>query len=144
MAYASLRDFYVGHVDCKVGDVKSKKKTRDKITKIIEAPMNFALFISIVGLAFTVNAIEFACSLGLPAIFTGVLAQADLSTMAYYGYIGLYDLFFMLDDLVIFGLAAFAVNKFVGDKYVKYCKLLGGVVLLVLAFVLLITPELLR
>ncbi len=144
MAYRSLKDFYIGHVECEVGDLKSKKKTRDKITKIIQAPMNIALFFSIVGLAFTVNAIEFACSLGLPAIFTGVLAQADLSSWAYYGYIGLYDLFFMLDDLVIFGLAAFAVDKFVGDKYVKYCKLLGGVVLLILAVVLLIAPGILR
>ncbi|MBN1783823.1 MAG: hypothetical protein JW812_02555 [Alphaproteobacteria bacterium] len=144
MGYASLRDYWKGHVDCEVGDLKSKAKTRDKIKEIIEAPMNWALFISVVGLAFTVNAIEFACSLGLPAVFTGVLAQADLSTWAYYGYIGLYDFFFMLDDIVIFSLAAFAVDKFVGDKYVKYCKLLGGIVLVLLAVILLVAPEVLR
>ncbi|MHA1549958.1 MAG: glutaredoxin family protein, partial [Alphaproteobacteria bacterium] len=144
LAFVSLRDFWRGKVECEVGNLKSKQKTRKRIQNIIDAPMNIALFFSIVALAFTVNAIEFACSLGLPAIFTGVLAQADLTQLGYYGYIALYDLFYMLDDVVIFSLAAIAVDKFVGDKYVKYCKLGGGIILIFLAALLLIAPEMLR
>ena len=41
----------------------------------------------------------------------------DLSTPAYYGYISLYVLFFMLDDLVIFGLAAFAIQNVIDTRY---------------------------
>ncbi|WP_158008263.1 hypothetical protein [Methyloceanibacter methanicus] len=42
-----------------------------------------------------------------------MLALSDVSTFGYYAYIALYVVFFMLDDLIIFGLAAFAVQAFV-------------------------------
>ena len=50
----------------------------------------------------------------------------------------------MLDDLIIFGLAAFAVTSTIGDKYAKYCKLIGGTVLLLLGLMLALAPHLLR
>ncbi len=144
MGYKSIKDFIKGDVECEIGDMESRSKTRTRIQRIIDAPMNIALFISIVGLAFTVNAVEFACSLGLPAVYTAVLAQADLSVFAYYGYIALYVFFYMLDDLIIFSLAALAVDKFVGDGYVKYCKLIGGVILILLAVMMIFFPDALR
>jgi len=61
---------------------------------------------SVIVLAFIVNSIEFACSAALPAIFTHTLTLRHLPTWHYYGYILLYDFFFMLDDMIIFGLAA--------------------------------------
>jgi hypothetical protein len=60
----------------------------------------------LVGLAFTVNAIEFVCLAALPAIYTHTLALMGL----------LYVLFFMLDDLVVFGFAAFAIQKIVDTR----------------------------
>ncbi len=41
----------------------------------------------------------------------------DLSIGQYYGYITLYVMLFMLDDLVIFGFAAFAIQKIVDTSY---------------------------
>jgi putative Mn2+ efflux pump MntP len=49
----------------------------------------------------------------------------------------------MLDDLIIFGLAAFAVNTTLGSKYAKYCKLIGGIIMLILGLVLVFAPHLL-
>jgi hypothetical protein len=49
---------------------------------------------------------------------------------AYYGYITLYVLVFMLDDLVIFGLAAFAIQKFIDTRYAAISHGAGGVTLL--------------
>jgi cadmium resistance protein CadD (predicted permease) len=77
-------------------------------------------------------------------VFTQVLAQASLSTLEHYLYIGLYVFFFMLDDLIIFGLAAFAVSSGIGERYAKYCKVLGGVILFALGLLLLFAPHLLR
>lgn len=47
----------------------------------------------------------------------------------------------MLDDLIVFSLAAFAVNKYAGDKYMVWCKLIGGVILFVLGFLMLFHPD---
>ncbi|MBU0461668.1 MAG: hypothetical protein KJ574_03715, partial [Nanoarchaeota archaeon] len=67
-----------------------------------------------------------------------------LSGWAYYGYILLYDIFFMLDDIIIFSLAVLALNTTVGERYAKYCKLIGGAVLLLLGLLLTFAPHLLR
>jgi hypothetical protein len=116
---------------------------------IVRAPITLASLIAIVALAFTVNTIEFntiefACSAGLPAIFTHTLALRALPLVDYYGYILLYDLFFMLDDLIIFTLAALAVATNVGLRYARHCKLLGGIILIPLGLIMLFRPELLR
>jgi hypothetical protein len=100
--------------------------------------------VSIVALAFAVNSIEFVCSSAIPAVFTQVLALKQLPMLEYYFYILLYDLFFMLDDLIIFGLAAFAVSRSIGQSYTKWSKLFGGIIMLILGLLLLFFPHLLR
>jgi len=129
---------------CKVGDVKSKKKTMHRMEKIVHSPLTWATFGGIVVLAFIVNALEFVCSAGIPAIFTQVLAISDITTFQHYFYLFLYDIFYMLDDFIVFGLALFAMNTSLGDKYAKYCKLIGGAILLILGFILAFMPQLLQ
>ena len=41
----------------------------------------------------------------------------NLPTIEYYGYILLYDFFFMLDDLIIFSLAVLALDTRIGQRY---------------------------
>jgi hypothetical protein len=50
----------------------------------------------------------------------------------------------MLDDFIIFGLAAFAVNRYVGDRYVVHCKLIGGIILFLLGIAMIFFPQYLR
>lgn len=132
-----------GALECEIGDVNSKKKTMSRMERIVHSPLTLATVFGIIGLAFVVNSIEFACSSAIPLIFTQVLALSNLSTLQHYLYILLYDLFFMLDDLIIFGLAAFAVNTTIGDKYAKYCKLIGGLILILLGVFLVFFPGIL-
>lgn len=58
-------------------------------------------------------------------------------------YILLYDFFFMLDDLIIFGSAVFAFNTVLGTKYVAYGRMAGGILLMVLGFLLTFMPHIL-
>jgi len=141
----SLKEYLTtkGSLTCKVGDDNSHKKTSDKINQIISAPLSVGIFFSIVVLAFVVNSVEFVCSSAIPAVFTQVLAISNLTDLERYAYIALYDFFFMLDDLLVFGLAALAVTTF-GEKYAKYCKVIGGVIMAVLGIILLFAPQLLR
>ena len=73
-------------------------------------------------------------------MYTHILALIDLSSAAYYGYIALYVLFFMLDDLVIFGLAAFAVQGVLDTRYAAFSRAAGGVALLGLGVWMLMRP----
>jgi len=142
----SIREYIIagGIPSCKIGDAKSKKRTMDKIETIVRKPLSVSTISGIIALAFIVNSIEFACSAALPAIYTHVLSLHNLPSWQYYSYILLYDFFFMLDDLIIFSLAAFAVNSNTGRKYAHHCTILGGVVLVVLGILMAFLPDLLR
>jgi len=132
-----------GAIVCEVGDEESRKKTMTRIEKVVLSPVTLATIAGIVVLAFVVNSIEFLCSAALPAIFTHVLSLSNLSTLRYYAYILLYDFFFMLTALIIFGSAAFAMTSSLGDRFAKYCRPLGGTILLILGVLLLFAPRLL-
>jgi glutaredoxin len=119
-----------GVIVCEVGNVPQRQRTMRWIRDIVAAPVGLASLVLVIGLAFTVNAIEFICSAALPAIYTHMLALTELSTGQYYGYIALYVTFFMLDDLVIFGLAAIAAQKIVDTRYAVLSRAAGGALLI--------------
>ena len=141
----NIREFIKtkGAIVCELGDEESKKKTMTRIEKVVFSPLTLGTIAGIVALAFVVNSIEFLCSFALPATFTRVLSLSNLSTFRYYGYILLYDFFFMLVALIIFGSVAFAMTSSLGDRYAKYCRPFGGTILLILGVLLLFAPHLL-
>ena len=146
MGILSLRGFIAsgGQIVCKVGDIKSRQKTRTKIQELVASPLTWASFAGIVALAFAVNSIEFVCSSAMPALFTHVLSVANLPGLTYYFYILIYVMAFMLDDFIIFMAAALAVDRFAGEKYAGFCKLVGGILMVGLGLVLAFFPEVLR
>jgi hypothetical protein len=101
--------------------------------------------ISIVGmmvLAVSVNMIELVCSAGLPAVYTQVLSYNQLPHWQYYVYLGLYTLIFMLDDLAVFAIAMFSLQAVgIQNKYARYSKLIGGSIILIIGFLMLVKPE---
>jgi hypothetical protein len=119
-----------GVIVCEVGDIEHRQRTMLRLRKLVAAPIGVSSLILVVALAFAVNAIEFVCSAALPAVYTHMLALIDLSTLQYYSYIMLYVSFFMLDDLVIFGFAAFAVHKIVDTRYAAASRAAGGAILM--------------
>jgi len=142
----SVREYLAakGELACAIGDPNSKHKTMNRIERIVQAPLSMASVIGIIALAFVINTVEFACSAALPAIFTHTLALHNLPAPAYYGYILIYDFFFMLDDLIIFSLAALALDTGIGHRYAKHCKIIGGIVLLILGGLMVFQPAALR
>ena len=57
----------------------------------------------------------------------------------------LYTLFYMADDIIIFGLAIWGYQKFyaLGQKYSKASTLVAGILMLALGGILVINPQLL-
>jgi len=126
-----------GAIVCEITDEESRRKTMTKIQKIVSSPITLGTIAGIIALAFAVNSIEFVCSAAIPAVFTRVLSLASLTTLQYYSYILLYVFFFMLDDLIIFGTAAFALTSNLGDRYAKYSRPVGATILIILGILLL-------
>ncbi|MDD5339821.1 MAG: thioredoxin family protein [Candidatus ainarchaeum sp.] len=141
----SIKEYLETHgaMSCKVTGGDEKKKLTARMRELVAAPMTWAVLAGIVVLAFTVNSMEFVCSSAIPAVFTQVLALSGLPAWQYYAYILLYDLFFMLDDLLVFGSAVLVYSE-VGGKYAKYCKMIGGAIMLILGLMLLFAPGMLR
>jgi len=84
-----LRSFIItrGAPACGVGGGDFKKRTMGRMERLVAAPVSLFSLLGIIALAFTVNTIEFACSAGLPAVFTHILSLRQLSALQYYGYI---------------------------------------------------------
>ena len=142
----NVRDYIKsgGQVVCEVIDQDSRKSTMSKIQSIVASPLSVGVVFAVIALAFIVNSFEFVCSAALPAIFTRVLTLAGLTTAQYYLYIFLYVFFLMLDHLVIFSAAALALNTSLADRYMKYCRPIGGAILVILGVMLMFAPQLLR
>ncbi len=142
----NIKDYITtkGDLTCKVVDEKGQEKTIKRIEKIISQPVSIAIILSVIGLAFVVNSVEFVCSAAIPAVFTQILTLSGISSLYHYLYILLYVFFFMLDDVIIFGMAAFAIGSSFGEKYAKYSKIIGGAILIILGIIMLFAPQLLR
>lgn len=110
--------------------------------KIVYSPLTSVILIGTIILALAINLVEFFCSAGLPAIFTRILALNPIGTLNYYLYLLLYTFVFMLDDLIIFSLAAITLSR-IGftEKYNYWTTLIGGLLILVLGILLIFKPE---
>ena len=128
---------------CKATSPKYKKYVSEKLSLFTQDKIWLAI-LGIILLAFSVNLIELICSAGLPVVYIQVLSMSNLSPLAYYLYLGLYILVFMLDDLFIFLLAVFSLEMVkLTAKYSRVSHLIGGVVLLIIGALLIFKPELL-
>lgn len=133
-----------GYIECKLSNNKTRQQSMSKIRELMKEKLTLSVIFGIIVLAFVVNSIEFLCSAALPATFTYILTQSSLSTLSYYLYILLYTIMFMLDDLIIFSCAIFAVNKYSGEKYEKYSTLIGGITMCAIGILVVFFPSLLK
>ncbi|OQA30040.1 MAG: hypothetical protein BWY57_03090 [Betaproteobacteria bacterium ADurb.Bin341] len=142
MGGLSLRDFFRNDPTCKVTAAPARRAILDKLKQLaLSASLPLAL-IGITLLAFAVNIVELLCSAGIPAVYTQYLALSRLSAWQHYGYLGLYVLVFMANELIIYFLAMLTLEiKDIGQRFTRWSKLAGGIVLLVLGALMLLKPE---
>lgn len=133
-----------GYVECKLSNNQTRQKSMLKIKELMKEDLSLLVIAGIVLLAFVVNSVEFLCSAALPATFTYILTQANLPMILYYSYILLYTIMYMLDDLIVFGCAVFAINKYAGEKYEKYSTLIGGITMCLIGILVVFFPNLLK
>jgi hypothetical protein len=114
------------------------RRTRD----LVNAANLPAMLAGTVVLALAANAYELLCTAGFPLVFTRILTLADLATPAYYGYLALYNLVYVLPLLaiVVVFVATLGARK-LQDEEGRMLKLLSGLMMLGLGLVLLLAPE---
>jgi len=127
---------------CIIASSSEQKKTKDKIVDIVKKPLNIVTAFGIIGIAFSVNIIEFACSIGIPQTFTKILEINQLDLWKTQAMMLIYIFSYMIDDFIVFGVALYSFDKIgITEKYSKYCQFIGGVLMIVLGLILLFKRE---
>lgn len=130
---------------CKVIDAEKRVSIIASVKKLAHEPLTWVSAAGIIGLAFSVNVIEFACSIGIPQAFTKILELNQLSLWQEQGLMAIYIFFYMLDDFLVFGLALWgAQHLHLTQKYSRWSTFVGGILMLLLGALLIFAPELLR
>jgi len=135
---------YVRNPDaaCRVTAPQARRRVFESLRALATEGRFWLALLGIVALAFAVNLVELLCSAGIPAVYTQVLALSNLPAWQYYGYLALYILVFMLDDLFVFVVAMKTLQVTgVTAGYSRFAHLAGGVVLLAIGALLLLRPE---
>lgn len=110
---------------------------------ILESYVKKATVPAIIILAVILSFVELLCTLGLPLAYVTILAERGFSAVSSFFYILWYNLFYVAPLLIIIFLVYFFVLEAekaeeYRQKLRKYMKLLGGLIMLVLAILLLL------
>jgi len=131
-------------LECEVTDFEQRAKISKKIKDIANKPFTLLTALAIIGLALSVNVIEFACSVGIPQTYTKILQINEVPFWTRQFYTFIYIIGYMVDDIIVFGFALMSVNKLqLTTKYSKWVNLFGGILMIILGLIMLIKPSLL-
>lgn len=138
-----LREFVRNpNASCPITTPGEKQRVMDRLKSAVTERSFVVAIFGIMTLAVAVNMIELLCSAGIPAVYTQVLALSDLTPLAYYGYLALYIVVFMLDDAIIFVAAMLTLQATgLAASYSRWSHLIGGCVLLGIGALLIFSPE---
>ena len=111
-------------------------------SKIVKEKSFILALLGIILLAAAVNIIELLCSLGLPVMFSEILAINGVSNTQKIIYSLIYVFFFLIDDIIVFIIAMKTMEiRVVSNKFGKYSHLIGGLIMLIIGFLMLYRPE---
>jgi thiol-disulfide isomerase/thioredoxin len=103
-----------------------------------------SILIGTITLALAANAYELLCTAGFPMVFTRILTLNELSPATHYLYLALYNVVYILPLLaiVVVFVVTLGARKLSEDEG-RILKLLSGLMMFGLGFVLLVAPDLL-
>jgi len=112
-----------------------------RVRRVVQAEHVAGSMLLVTVLAVLVNLVELLCTAGLPALYTRILTLQEMSRTAYYGYLALYDLAYVLDDALVVGIAVWTLGgaKLAPDQG-RWLKLVSGVTVIALGVLLLVAP----
>lgn len=98
--------------------------------------------IGAVVLAVLVQIVEFMCTSGFPALYTRILTLRQLDSLSYYGYLLLYNVAYMFDDVIVLAIGVITLSqRRLQEKEGRWLKLISGLVMVGLAIYLILPPK---
>ena len=99
------------------------------------------LITSSIALAAFASLVELPCTAGFPIIYTGILSAKSLGVMSYYGYLALYNLFYVLPLAVVITIFGYTFQgKKISQRQMQIIKFIGGLIMILLGIILLVNP----
>lgn len=139
----NVKDFFALHRGVSLSIPESAKPgLYARIRRILQADNLAGALVSVIVLAGLVNTIELLCTAGFPAVYTQILTMQQLPTWNYYGYLGLYNLAYILDDGLMVTIAVVTLSRRkLQERAGRWLKLASGLVMAGLGAILLLSPE---
>lgn len=110
-----------------------------RIRGILQAKNLTGALIGAVVLAVLVQIVEFMCTSGFPALYTRILTLKHLDSANYYGYLLLYNLAYMLDDLIVLAVGIITLSqRRLQEREGRWLKLISGLVMVGLGVYLIL------
>ncbi len=146
-AFVNIKDYfwYKEGVSLTISE-KDKPGIFRNIRKVISLSDNFwAMIGATIVLAAGVSLVEFACTAGFPVIWTNLLVAHGVTSAQFVGLLLVYLLVYQADELVIFfaSVVTLKASK-LEEKHGRVLKLFGGLLMLALAIVMLVDPNLMN
>jgi glutaredoxin len=122
----------------------AKPKLFDRMRRLLRSTSVASILLGAAVLAAAANAYELLCTAGFPMVFTRILTLNALSASSYYFYLVIYNIIYIIPMGII--VVAFTVTlgkKHLSEWQGRVMKLVSGMMMLALGFVLLFNPEVL-
>lgn len=142
----AIKDFFWLHRGITMSIPQSRKPgLYRRMRRVVAADRPLAALGGTAVMAVGVSLLETPCTAGFPIVWTNLLSSRGVETAAATGLFGLYMLVFLLDELLVFGVAVVTMRAMkLQEKHGQMLKLVGGVVMLTLAVVMITAPALLE
>jgi hypothetical protein len=113
-----------------------------RMRRILQAENILAALLGTVMLAVLVQAVELVCTAGLPALYTRILTMHQLDQWGYYGYLALYNVAYMLDDVLVLAIGVITMSHYrLQEREGRWLKLISGIVMVGLSAVMILKPD---
>ena len=139
----NIKDYLVFHQgpSLSISD-RAKPKLFKRMRGLMGGDRLPGLLIGTVVLAIVANSYELLCTAGFPMVYTRTLTLNDLSTGAYYFYLTLYNLIYVLPLLAIVLVFTWTLgSRKLQEREGRLLKLLSGTMMTGLGLMLLIYPQ---
>lgn len=121
---------------------QAKPKLFKRMRALISGEHLPSLLAGTAALAIAANSYELLCTAGFPMVYTRTLTLHQLSTSAYYLYLALYNIVYVLPLLAIVLAFTWTLgSRKLGEREGRLLKLLSGTMMMGLGLMLLFYPE---
>lgn len=115
-----------------------------RMRELLKAGNITTMLLGTAALAVAANSYELLCTAGFPMVYTRLLTLGELSVVQHYAYLALYNIIYVIPLMIIVIIFSFTLGAHkLGEQQGRFLKLLSGLMMLGLGFIMLFAPDVL-